>query len=81
MVLNHRGNVLKEYELLCYQVAYYLLQQEEIAVHASLSALTELLYDDGFYTSSADMQKELVKKAVMRHSLQMSAGRPPTGGK
>ncbi|UUZ83233.1 hypothetical protein LJK88_04740 [Paenibacillus sp. P26] len=64
-----RGDILRQYEHKCYQSAFYLLQQEEKAVYASLSALTESLHDEAFYACGREMQEEQVKRTVIRHSL------------
>jgi hypothetical protein len=72
MKLKHIAEVLKEHEVYCYQIAYFILEHEEYAVLAAKQALIELGCNDGFLTDSAEERWRTAKKVCVRHSLEVS---------
>lgn len=64
-----KRKVLKQMERYGYQVAYYLLQSEALAVEASKLALMELLEDEAFYRQDENQQRQQVKRLFIRKSL------------
>lgn len=49
---------LRRYELLCYRVAFYLLQEEVIAVEAACNALIQLSKDHAFFKLTVRKQNK-----------------------
>jgi hypothetical protein len=47
---NNKVDILRGFETFGYQVAYYLLQDEELALKATQSALLEQGLNDDFFT-------------------------------
>jgi hypothetical protein len=67
--VRRKADVLKQYEAYGYQVAYYLLEDEALAMQAATKALIELLKDDEFFDELYVHQKQKVKRVFMKHSL------------
>ncbi|MGM0884459.1 MAG: hypothetical protein ACQEXQ_25895 [Bacillota bacterium] len=72
-LLRQRAAVLKQYEVFCYQVAYYLLEDETLAAQAASQALFELLQDEEFYYQNEYVQKQKIKQSVIKNSLLRKA--------
>lgn len=64
--------ILREYELYCYRIAHFILEQEEYAVLAASQALIELGSNYHFLTESTEERWKMAKKVVIRHSLEVS---------
>jgi len=71
MVVAGRMEKLRSYEEYCYQVAYYLLGEEEEAILAAKSTLLELGQDGGFWRASEDDRQKQVKRRAMMQSLEL----------
>jgi hypothetical protein len=71
MDLREKGDVLRTYESLCYQITYFLLQNEAAATKAGLLTLEELLWDASFFTFDVSSQKEQLKRVAMRYCLRL----------
>ncbi|MBM7566146.1 hypothetical protein [Paenibacillus sacheonensis] len=67
--LGNKANVLREFEVYGYQVAYYLLEDEALAEQAALRALSELFTDNEFFRTSTYIQKQKTKQVCIKHSL------------
>ncbi|WP_424769227.1 hypothetical protein [Paenibacillus sp. sgz302251] len=67
--LLRKANVLKRYEVYGYQVAYFLLENEALAVQAVSQALIELLQDEEFFGQPPPLQKQKTKQVFMKQSL------------
>ena len=68
-VVRRKADILKQYEAYGYQVAYYLLEDEALAMQAATKALIDLLKDDEFFDELHVHQKQKVKRVFMKHSL------------
>lgn len=69
----YKADVLKQYEVYGYQVAYYLLEDEALATQAANLALVELFKDEDFFRQSQLLQKQKTKQMFMRQSLKIKA--------
>lgn len=67
--LQRKADVLKQYEVYSYQVAYYLLENEQLAAQAATQALIELLQDEQFFNQPEPCQKQRTKQVCMKQSL------------
>jgi hypothetical protein len=67
--LNVKVEVFKRLETYGYQVAYFILQNEHLAIEATKAALLELSGDSGFFLKPLSVQREIVKKTMMRRSI------------
>jgi hypothetical protein len=65
------AEVLKEYELYCYRIAFYLLEREEPAVLATKQALIELAQNECFFIENNVERWKMAKKATVKHSLAL----------
>ncbi|QHW29514.1 hypothetical protein GZH47_00800 [Paenibacillus rhizovicinus] len=64
-----KANVLKQFEVYGYQVAYYLLEDETLAEQAAVRALCELFRDHDFFCKSPHIQKQKTKQVFIKYSL------------
>lgn len=80
--LQRKADVLKQYEVYGYQVAYYLLENEQLAAQAATQALLELFQDEQFFNQPQSYQKQKTKQVFMKQSLRTkmsaSASNPST---
>ncbi|MGM0884991.1 MAG: hypothetical protein ACQEXQ_28610 [Bacillota bacterium] len=67
--LLRKADVLKQYEIYGYQVAYYLLENETLATQAANQALIELLKDEDFLHQTQSLQKQKTKQVFIKQSL------------
>lgn len=67
--LQRKADVLKQYEVYGYQVAYYLLENEQLAAQAATQALIELSQDEQFFKQPEPCQKQRTKQVFMKQSL------------
>jgi hypothetical protein len=65
-----RADILKEYEVYGYQIAYFLLENEALAVQASTEALNELFKDHHFFHQTPSLQKQSVKQTFIKYALK-----------
>ncbi len=63
-------HILRLYEIYCYRVCYFLLQNEVLASESSKTALLELFRHESFFQSSESEKKRIVYKVATKHSLQ-----------
>ncbi|KRE24893.1 hypothetical protein [Paenibacillus sp. Soil522] len=71
--LLRKADVLKQYEIYGYQVAYYLLENEILATKAATQALIELLKDEDFFHQTQSLQKQKTKQVFIKQSLLIKA--------
>ncbi len=69
--LNKRAKVLRYYEVECYQICYYLLQQEAGALEAASKAIYDLFLDERFFKLNKDNQKKLMRHAAISSALKL----------
>lgn len=72
MELEQIATVLKEYELFCYRIAFYLLEQEESAIVATKQALMELGRNERFLSESALERRAWAKRVAIKQTLEVS---------
>jgi hypothetical protein len=63
--------ILKQYEIYCYQIAYFLLSSECAAVRAVSNALLELGSDSELYHLPDSERREKAKRITVKHSLKV----------
>ena len=63
-------HILRLYEIYCYRVCYYLLQNEVLASESSKTTLMELFRHENFFQSSESERKRIIHKIATKHSLQ-----------
>jgi hypothetical protein len=68
---NKKVDILRGFETFGYQVAFYLLEDEELAVKATQSALLEQCLNDDFFTQPFAIQQLLIKKTVIKSALRV----------
>ncbi len=73
MTLEQLSASLKEYEVYCYRIAYYFLEQESAAMAAAQGALLELGEDRRFFQQSSEERRTRAKQAAMKHALRSYA--------
>jgi hypothetical protein len=68
---NKKVDILRGFEIFGYQVAFYLLEDGELAVKATQSALLEQSLNDDFFTKPFAIQQQLIKKTIMKSALRV----------
>ncbi len=63
-------DILRRYERLGYQIAYYLLENEELSICASKKALIELYVNHEFFEQEIAAQKQIVKRVFALQALK-----------
>ena len=61
--------VLRSFEVAGYQIAFYLLKDEELAAKSATDALLELYKNEEFFAQSCDLQRQTAKKMFIRKSI------------
>lgn len=62
---------MKHYELIGYRIAYYLLQNEQLAQQAVKLTLRELYENEHFFAATAAEQDQLLQKCCKRHAIRL----------
>ncbi|MEX2414969.1 MAG: hypothetical protein WD424_02400 [Paenibacillaceae bacterium] len=70
-ILQERVNIARKYEVHCYRVCYYLLQDEQQATKAVQEVMTRLIKDDNFNNRSDLSIEQYIKKESMKESLHL----------
>jgi hypothetical protein len=65
------AEMLRGYEVYCYQVAYYLLGNESSALAASKAAMIHIALDEDFMELTDCERRDKVKRAVAIQSIQV----------
>ena len=68
--LNERASCLKDYEVECYSICYFLLQKENLAIDTAKRVLKQLLYDDGFYMKDGEQRKMELHKLTKKFAIK-----------
>ncbi|WP_438350867.1 hypothetical protein ACP8HI_09605 [Paenibacillus sp. FA6] len=66
---NQTIEALRRLETYGYQLAYYILQDEDLAMDATKMTLLALAQVDEFYNMPAAVQRDLMKKSAIRQSM------------
>jgi hypothetical protein len=62
---------LRRLEVYAYQMAFYVLQNEDLAVEAAKTALLELGKNNEFYTMPDPVQNVMMKKTVISATIKV----------
>ncbi|GGD71095.1 hypothetical protein [Paenibacillus nasutitermitis] len=73
--VHYKIELLRPVELLCYQVAHYVLGNDYDAAEASKEALIELYQMPQFVICSEDERQSLAKAAAVRNALRHAGQR------
>lgn len=73
MDLEAKVAILRQHEAYCYQICYYLIQDEELSIKAAGTALLELAKDITFFTESEENQIKKVNRVTVRLSMKVKA--------
>lgn len=65
--------ILRQHETYCYQICYYLIQDERLSMKAASEALLEVFCDPDFFIDTAEGQKKIVRLVAARSSLKKKA--------
>jgi len=66
---NRTVEVLRRLETYGYQVAYYILQDEELAMEATKIVLLALAQEDKLYNLPVSVQRDLMKRKIIKQSM------------
>jgi hypothetical protein len=66
---NRTVEVLRRLETYGYQVAYYILQDEDLAMDATKIVLLALAQEDTLYNLPVAVQRDLMKKKIIKQSM------------
>lgn len=69
--LNTKIECLREHEIYVYQIAFYILQNEELAIEATKKALLEISKNDHFYRTPQPDQRGMIRKLIIRKSIAL----------
>lgn len=69
MDIQAKANILRQHEICCYQICYYLTQNDHSAAQAACKALLEVACDPDFFIDNAEEQKNKIKRASIHASL------------
>lgn len=70
LCINSKIETLRKLETYAFQVAYYILQDECLAIEATKYALLELSKeDDDFYRKPLPAQRDIMKKTMIKQSI------------
>lgn len=73
--LNRKIEILRRIEAYGYQVAHYILQDEELAIEATKSVLLEVSRDSVFLSNSLNEQRIRMKQMIIRSSIRVKQQR------
>ena len=68
---NRTVEVLRGLETYGYPLAYYILQDEELAMDATKKTLLALAKEEGLYITPVAVQRDLMKKKIIRQSIML----------
>lgn len=63
--------ILRGLETYGYQVAHYLLQEEDLALEAVKMALLEISAKDEFFKEEVSLQRTQLRRTVMCHAIRL----------
>ncbi len=64
-------SALRKYETYCYQVSYYMLEDEEMAVEAVSQAFIHLYQQETFFSLNEEEQRSYLKHNTIQQSLDI----------
>lgn len=67
--LAEKVEILKKLETHGYQIAFYILQNEDLAIEAMKTALVELNMDVTFFRKSLTVQQQIMKRTSLNKSI------------
>jgi hypothetical protein len=70
-ILQERVNIVRQYEVQCYSMCYYLLQDEQQAIKAAQEVMTLLIREDALCLGSGMCIEQYIKKESIKQSLQI----------
>ncbi|MFF2090027.1 hypothetical protein [Paenibacillus sp. NPDC058174] len=73
MDIREKAELLRQHEIFCYQISFYLVQDEQLSIKAASAALLELACDPYFLKGNAELQKGKAKQAAIRSALRVKA--------
>lgn len=71
MEFSQRIKVLRNFETECFQICFYLLNNERLATRASKQALINIFNNDECFAGDVNRQKTLLRRFAMRSSLEI----------
>ncbi|WP_152396927.1 hypothetical protein [Paenibacillus guangzhouensis] len=71
MSFGHQLEILRGLETYGYQVAHYLLQEDDLALDAVKLALLEVSAKEDFFKEEILSQRAEWRRTVMRHAIQL----------
>lgn len=66
---NRTVEVLRRLEMYGYQMAYYILQDEDRAMDVTKIVLLTLAQEDNLYNLPMSVQRDLMKKRIIKQSM------------
>jgi hypothetical protein len=69
--LQERVNIGRQYEVLCYRICYYLLQDEKLAIEAAQEVMKRLIQTDNFSSGLNLNIEQFIKKEAMKESCRV----------
>ncbi|OAB42415.1 hypothetical protein PGLA_12130 [Paenibacillus glacialis] len=66
---NRTIEVLRRLETYGYQVAYYILKDENLAIDATKTALLALVQEENLNNMPMSVQRDLMKKVIIKQSM------------
>ncbi|ERI09357.1 hypothetical protein [Aneurinibacillus aneurinilyticus] len=73
MDIQERSEILRQHENYCYRISFYLVQDEQLSIQATIAALLDLAVDPHFLKGDLVTQKEIAKRAAIHSSLRAKA--------
>ena len=71
--IEKRVSQLRNYEIYCYRICYYVLDAEQLAIEATKQTLHHLFHDGDFFLADNLQQKKYVKQISMKYALHVFA--------
>ena len=75
--LLRKVDILRQHERYGYQIAYYLLGCEDLAILAATQAFLEIMEDHDFFQQNQPSQKHRLKQVIITHSMRIKASVSP----
>ncbi|QMV39919.1 hypothetical protein [Cohnella cholangitidis] len=69
--LESKIEVLRSLEVYGYQIAYLILQDENLAIDATKAGLIEVGLNDDIYQESPERQRAFFKKTIIKKSIEL----------
>lgn len=69
MDIQAKAAILRQHENYCYQISYYIVQDELLSVQAACEALLDVSSNSVFFRETTEEQKKKVKQAAIHSAL------------